>query len=89
LSGGAGRPRPRPRREHHQNTTTFQQNGDEEGDEGVWMSVCVDEMHKQCVAAGLEVTFPTTDMPWNARGMHLRHPDGHVFRSAGDFDPKK
>jgi hypothetical protein len=65
------------------NTTTFQQNGDEEGDKGVWMSVWVgdvDEMHKQCVAAGLEVTFPPTDMPWNARGMHLRHPDGHVFR---------
>ncbi len=39
------------------NTTTFQQDGDEEGDKGVWMSVWVDdvdEMHKHCVAAGLE-----------------------------------
>ena len=57
--------------------------GDEEGDKGVWMSVWVDdvdEMHKQCVAAGLEVTFPPTDMPWNVREMHVRHPDGHVFR---------
>jgi hypothetical protein len=71
------------------NTTTFQQNRDEEGDKGVWMSVCVDEMHRQCVAAGLEVTFPPTDMRWNIRGMHLRHPDGHVFRVGRDFEPKK
>jgi hypothetical protein len=52
------------------NTTTFQQEGDEEGDKGVWMSVWVDdvdEMHKHCVAVGLEVTFPPTDMPWNVR----------------------
>ena len=65
------------------NTTTFQHDGDEQGDKGVWMSVWVDdvdEMHKQCVAAGLEVTFPPTEMPWNVREMHLRHPDGHVFR---------
>jgi len=49
------------------NTTTFQQDGDEEGDKGVWMSVWVDEMHKHSVAAGLEVTFPPNDMPWNVR----------------------
>jgi len=62
---------------------TFQQDGDEEGDKGVWMSVWVDDvdaMHKHCIAAGLEITFPPTDMPWNVREMHLRHPDGHVFR---------
>jgi hypothetical protein len=43
------------------NTTTFQQVGDAKGDKGVWMSVWVedvDEMHRQCVAAGLEVTLP-------------------------------
>jgi Glyoxalase/Bleomycin resistance protein/Dioxygenase superfamily len=40
----------------------------------------VDEVHKDCVAAGLDVTFPPTDMPWNVREMHVRHPDGHVFR---------
>ena len=43
------------------NTTTFQHDGDEEGDKGVWMSVWVDdvdEMHKHCVAAGLDITFP-------------------------------
>ncbi len=65
------------------NTTTFQQDGDEQADKGSWMSVWVDdvdEVHTQCVAAGLEITFPPTDMPWNVREMHLRHPDGHVFR---------
>ena len=65
------------------NTTTFQQDGDQAGDKGVWMSVWVDDvdkMHKHCVAAGLEITFPPTDMPWNVREMHLHHPDGHVFR---------
>jgi hypothetical protein len=73
------------------NTTTFQQQGDEEGDKGVWMSVWVDnvdEMHKLCVAAGLEVTFPPTNMPWNVREMHLRHPDGHVFRVGHELEPK-
>jgi len=72
------------------NTTTFQQEGDEEGDKGVWMSVWVDdvdEMHKRCVAAGLEVTFPPTDMPWNVREMHLRHPD-MCFGSGGDSRTK-
>jgi len=65
------------------NTTTFQKEGDEVSDKGVWMSVWVDDvdsMHKQCVAAGLEVTFPPNNMPWHVREMHLRHPDGHVFR---------
>jgi uncharacterized glyoxalase superfamily protein PhnB len=40
----------------------------------------VDAAYKHCVAAGLEITFPPTNMPWNVREMHLRHPDGHVFR---------
>ncbi len=65
------------------NTTTFQKDGDEAGDKGAWMSLWVedvDEVHRQCVAAGLDVTFPPTDMPWKAREMHVRHPDGHVFR---------
>jgi catechol 2,3-dioxygenase-like lactoylglutathione lyase family enzyme len=65
------------------NTTTFQKDGDEASDKGAWMSVWVDdvdEVHRQCVAAGLDVTFPPTNMPWNVREMHVRHPDGHVFR---------
>jgi hypothetical protein len=24
--------------------------------------------------------WPPTDMPWNVREIHLRRPDGHVFR---------
>ena len=74
------------------NTTTFQRDGDGQGDKGVWMSVWVDdvdEMHRQCIAAGLEVTFPPTDMPWNVREMHLRHPDGHVFRVSRGLEPEK
>jgi hypothetical protein len=74
------------------NTTTFQKDGDETLDKGVWMSVWVDDVdavHKQCVAAALDVTFPPDDMPWNVREMHLRHPDGHVFRvSRGLVDPE-
>jgi catechol 2,3-dioxygenase-like lactoylglutathione lyase family enzyme len=65
------------------NSFTFGPNGDETADHGVWMSVFVDEVdevHKQCVSAGLDITFPPTDMPWGVREMHVRHPDGHIFR---------
>jgi hypothetical protein len=65
------------------NTATFGSDEGEIGDKGVWMSVWVedvDAVHRECVAAGLDVTFPPTDMPWNVREMHVRHPDGHVFR---------
>jgi hypothetical protein len=72
------------------NASTFGPDGDEVADKGVWMSVWVDdvdEVHRQCVAAGLDVTFPPTDMPWRVREMHVRHPDGHVFRvSKGTVD---
>lgn len=33
-----------------------------------------------------EVTWPPTDMPWNAREMHVRQPDGHVFRISRGFE---
>jgi Glyoxalase/Bleomycin resistance protein/Dioxygenase superfamily len=49
----------------------------------VWMSVWVDdvdEVHRACLAHGLDVPMPPTDEPWNVREMHVRHPDGHVFR---------
>jgi catechol 2,3-dioxygenase-like lactoylglutathione lyase family enzyme len=52
-------------------------------DEGVRMSIWVenvDEIHKRCVEQGLEITWPPTDEPWGVREMHVRHPDGHVFR---------
>ena len=65
------------------NTTTFSGVEDDAKDKGVWMSVWVDdvdEVHRVCVAAGLDITMPPTDEPWHVREMHLRHPDGHVFR---------
>lgn len=62
---------------------TFGPDGDETADRGVWMTVWVDDVdavHRQCVEQGLEVAWPPADMPWGVREMHLRHPDGHVFR---------
>ena len=55
----------------------------EHGDKGVWMSIWVDDVdavHALCLEQGLEVTMPPTVEPWNVREMHVRHPDGHVFR---------
>jgi uncharacterized glyoxalase superfamily protein PhnB len=49
----------------------------------VWMSIWVDDVdaiHRQCLEQGLDVAWPPTDMPWGVREMHVRHPDGHVFR---------
>ena len=34
----------------------------------------------RCASAGLEITYPPTKEPWGVREMHVRHPDGHVFR---------
>ncbi len=62
---------------------TFGPGGEERADKGVWMSIWVedvDAVHNECIAQGLDVTFPPMDMPWNVREMHVRHPDGHVFR---------
>jgi hypothetical protein len=52
-------------------------------DKGVWMSIWVDDVdaiYEHCLKVGIEVTWPPTDEPWNVREMHIRHPDGHVFR---------
>jgi catechol 2,3-dioxygenase-like lactoylglutathione lyase family enzyme len=62
---------------------TFGPEGDESGDKGVWMSIWVedvDAIHQHCLQHDIEITWPPTDMPWNVREMHVRHPDGHVFR---------
>jgi catechol 2,3-dioxygenase-like lactoylglutathione lyase family enzyme len=63
--------------------STFGPEGDQAGDRGVWLLMWVedvDAIHERCLAQGLEITWPPTDMPWNNREMHVRHPDGHVFR---------
>lgn len=65
------------------NTTTFQVAGDETQDQGVWMSIWVenvDKVHSLALTAGIEVVCEPEDMPWGVRECHLRHPDGHVFR---------
>jgi uncharacterized glyoxalase superfamily protein PhnB len=57
--------------------------GADAADKGAWMSIWVDDVdaiHQICLAEGLEVTWPPTDEPWGVREMHVRHPDGHVFR---------
>jgi len=62
---------------------TFGPRSNEAAEKGVWMSVWVDDVdavHRRCVEQGIEITWPPTDMPWNVREMHVRHPDGHVFR---------
>ncbi len=62
---------------------TFGPGGNQTADKGAWMSIWVDNVdavHRHCLEQGLEVAFPPTDMDWGVREMHLRHPDGHVFR---------
>lgn len=63
--------------------STFEGRDAETADKGVWLSLWVDDVdaiHQQCIEHQVEVTHPPTDMPWNVREMHIRHPDGHVFR---------
>ncbi|HVY85001.1 MAG TPA: bleomycin resistance family protein [Caulobacterales bacterium] len=56
---------------------------DDSQEKGMWLSLWVDDVdaiYQHCLAQGLDVTHPPTDEPWGVREMHLRHPDGHVFR---------
>lgn len=65
------------------NKQTFGAWENELADKGVWMSLWVDDVDKvyeHCKKQGIEVTWPPTNHPWNTREMHVRHPDGHVFR---------
>ena len=76
LNGQGGRGR-------SEQTTTFGEGGSDADEKGVWISIWVedvDAVHRHCVAEGLDVMWPPHDMPWNVREMHVRHPDGHVFR---------
>jgi hypothetical protein len=62
------------------NTATFTE---DDNDKGCWMSIWVsdvDAVHQHCIANEIEVTLPPTNFPWNTRELHIRHPDGHVFR---------
>jgi catechol 2,3-dioxygenase-like lactoylglutathione lyase family enzyme len=65
------------------NKSTFDSRDAQRADKGAWMSIMVQDVeavHQRCIEQGLEITWPPTDMPWNLREMHVRHPDGHVFR---------
>ena len=62
------------------------------GEDGVWISLWVedvDSVYQECIANGIEVTRPPTDMPWNVREMHVRHPDGHMLRIGKGFEEEK
>jgi len=65
------------------NKMTFGKEGSQTADQGSWMSIWVDDVdavHRRCVEQGIDITWPPTDMEWGVREMHIRHPDGHVFR---------
>ena len=71
------------------NEKTFGADGNESEDQGVWLCIMienVDEVHQRCLDQGLEITFPPTDEPWGLREMHVRHPDGHVFRIGHELE---
>jgi len=65
------------------NLKTFGPGSNEAEEKAVWMSIWVenvDTVHAHCLKHKIEITWPPTDMSWNVREMHMRHPDGHVFR---------
>jgi len=71
---------------------TFGPKSNEALEKGVWMSMWVDSVdavHQRCVDQGIEITWPPTNMPWGAREMHVRHPDGHVFRVSQGIEETK
>jgi hypothetical protein len=45
----------------------------------------VDQVYARAVELGVMAPLPPTDMPWNVRECHLRHPDGHTFRVTAGF----
>ena len=66
-----------------QNTATFSQEAGETRDKGVWLSIWVEDVDRilaHCQKEGIEIMHEPEDMPWNVRELHIRHPDGHVFR---------
>lgn len=70
-------------------TATSGPSGSDAAEKGVWMSIWVediDAVHRHCVEQGLEITWPPTNESWGVREMHVRHPDGHVFRISQGID---
>jgi hypothetical protein len=66
--------------------------GIDAADRSAWMSIWVDDVdavHRHCVEQNLEIVWPPTNMPWNVREMHVRHPDGHVFRISQGLEEKR
>ncbi len=45
----------------------------------------VDEAYARAVELGIEAAWPPTDMPWNVRECHIRHPDGHTMRVSANL----
>jgi catechol 2,3-dioxygenase-like lactoylglutathione lyase family enzyme len=43
-------------------------------------SADVDEVYALALRLGIVAPWPPTDMPWNVRECHIRHPDGHMIR---------
>jgi hypothetical protein len=39
-----------------------------------------DFVYRRCLPEGLDVTDAPTHEPWCVLEMHMRQPDGHVFR---------
>jgi catechol 2,3-dioxygenase-like lactoylglutathione lyase family enzyme len=71
---------------------TFGPDSNEALEKGVWMSIFVDDVdavHKRCLEQGIEITWPPTNHPWGVREMHVRHPDGHVFRVSQGIEEEK
>jgi hypothetical protein len=51
--------------------------------QGMWLSIWIDDvdaLYAVCQREGIQVLQPPRDEPWGVREMHVRHPDGHVFR---------
>jgi hypothetical protein len=61
---------------------------------GVWMSwwvespAEVDAVYELALQLGIPAPWPPTDMPWNVRECHIRHPDGHTFRVSCGIESK-
>jgi hypothetical protein len=53
------------------------------GPNGTWLAIWtddVDAVFARCIREDLEVVRPPRDESWGVREMHVKHPDGHVFR---------